>query len=168
MFSRTQGAAISAVVLALGVGGYASATTGSHHHNKRAATSFTLSEKTTKFTYLNLGRKDRVVGDEVVLAGNLYLQGEGQVGSNVAVCTQVTRHREQCQVTISFAPGTSIVTHASTMTVQGIFDDRDNDDLFAITGGTGDFIGVGGQIDRTPVNDTKATNDFTVVPAPTP
>jgi hypothetical protein len=166
MFSRTQGAAISAIVLALGVGGYASATTGVHH-SKRADTSFSLSEKTTKFTYLNLGRKDQVVGDEAVIAAKLYLQGQGQVGSNVAVCTQVTRHREECQVTINFAAGTSIATHASTMTVQGIFDDRDNHDLFAITGGTGDFIGVGGQVDRTPVDDTKSTNDFTVVPAPT-
>jgi hypothetical protein len=166
MFSRTQGAAISAVVLALGIGGYASAATGGHHHSKRADTSFSLSEKTTKFTYLNLGRKDQVVGDEVVLGANLYLHGR-QVGNNVAVCTQVTRHREECQVTISFAAGTSIVTHASTMTVQGIFDDRHKHDLFAITGGTGEFIGVGGQVDRTPVSDTRSTNDFTVVPAPT-
>jgi hypothetical protein len=122
---------------------------------------FELIAKQTSSTNLNLNKAGHQ-GDQFTFTETLTFKGQGVVGHDFGVCTEANGHASQCLVTASF-PGST----PSSLVAQGIFDGRKAHSVFAITGGTGEFEGVTGQVEVTPVSNTKTVLDFDfVAPAP--
>ncbi|MFL6269721.1 MAG: allene oxide cyclase barrel-like domain-containing protein [Actinomycetes bacterium] len=91
---------------------------------------------------IDLGAPGFSLGDEVVFSGNLLQHGE-QVGRVGVVCTFVStanaaRVEAQCPTT-SILPGGQITT-------QGTIVNRSLNFTLPITGGSGRYLGAGGQV----------------------
>jgi hypothetical protein len=160
MKSRSVVALSAATLLAAGV---ISASTASASHSPHAQKSpaFELIARQTSTTNLNLNKKGHQ-GDEFTFTESLTFRGSGVVGHDFGACTLVNGHSAQCLVTASFRGSTP-----SSLTVQGVIRFNKADNVLAVTGGTGEFEGVTGQVETTSVSNTKTVLDFDFVnPAP--
>ncbi len=131
------GAVIAVVALAVGVALPAAAGSTGHaaHHQTIRVTAVD-----TELKLLDLGGPGFALGNEIVFSQKL-LQGANQVGHAGAVCTEVsvTRQEAQCIATYSFPggqiTGQALIILGSSAPYNG-----------AITGGTGKYQGVGGEV----------------------
>jgi hypothetical protein len=160
MKSRSVVAVSAATLLAAGVISASTATASrSPHANKEPA--FELTARATGSTFLDLNKKGNQ-GDTFSFTENLFFKGQGQVGHDFGACTVINKHASQCVITLTFpALATKAQGPDSSLTVQGISDDRDSSEDFAVTGGTGGFEGLNGEVDAisTP-NKTILEFDF--------
>jgi hypothetical protein len=160
MKSRSVVALSAATLLAAGV---ISASTASASHSPHAQKSpaFELIARQTSTTNLNLNKKGHQ-GDEFTFTESLTFRGSGVVGHDFGACTLVNGHSAQCLVTASFRGSTP-----SSLTVQGVIRFNKADNVLAVTGGTGEFEGVTGQVEVISLSNTKNALDFDFVsPAP--
>jgi hypothetical protein len=132
---------VGAVSPALGSSGQkAAATAASHTGNSQT---LRLTAVFTEFDpNIDLGAPGFSLGDEVVFSGNLLRNGQ-QVGRIGVVCSFVStanpdRVEAQCPTT-SILPGGQITT-------QGTIVNRSLNFTLPITGGSGRYLGVGGQV----------------------
>jgi hypothetical protein len=143
------------IVVGLGVlllaGGTASVWAGDGPHGKHLH----LMIKVTATTPVDVdGSGDASIGDTLIEQGDLYTaDGSTKVGDGYAVCTQVTADQSlyDCQGS-DLLPGGEIreagrVTDPSTFT-------------WAVLGGTGKYVGVGGSVTGTSIDAT--TIDYTI------
>ena len=137
-------------VMALVVGAVSPALGSSSHGSTSAGSGHADGQRTIRVTAvftefdpnIDLGAPGFSLGDEVVFSGNLLRNGE-QVGRVGVVCTFVStanaaRVEAQCPTT-SILPGGQITT-------QGTIVNRSLNFTLPITGGSGRYQGVGGQV----------------------
>lgn len=102
----------------------------------------------TEVAMLDLGTKGPSLGDQIVFTNRLTQHGR-ELGHEGAVCTTVSvkHHEAQCVATFVFRDGQitaqGLVTLGSTKPY-----------TVAITGGSGKYQDVGGELRVTPVSDT--------------
>ena len=137
-------------VMALVVGAVSPALGSSSQKAAATAASHTGNSQTLRLTavftefdpIIDLGAPGFSLGDEVVFSGNLLRNG-AQVGRIGVVCSFVStanpdRVEAQCPTT-SILPGGQITT-------QGTIVNRSLNFTLPITGGSGRYLGVGGQV----------------------
>ena len=137
-------------VMALVVGAVSPALGSSSQKAAATAASHTGNSQTLRLTAvftefdpnIDLGAPGFSLGDEVVFSGNLLRNG-AQVGRIGVVCSFVStanpdRVEAQCPTT-SILPGGQITT-------QGTIVNRSLNFTLPITGGSGRYLGVGGQV----------------------
>jgi hypothetical protein len=164
MKSRSVVAVSAATLLAAGV---ISASTATASHSPHKAPAFGLTALATGSTFLDLNKRAHQ-GDTFDFTENLFFKGLGLVGHDFGACTVINKHAAQCVVTLTLDVATKAQGPASLLTVQGISDDRHADDEFAVTGGTGGFEGVNGEVDVFSISNTKSVLEFDFVNSMTP
>jgi allene oxide cyclase-like protein len=131
-------AAIAAAVAVLAViGGGATLASGEDSSSQ----TIRLVERTTEFGVLDFGDPGPSVGDTFTFHGNLFDRDGNKVGRDGRSCTQTTAAGESnCTVTARLEGG-----HISA---QGLIRSAEIPFVatFAVTGGTGQYRDVGGQI----------------------
>jgi Dirigent-like protein len=155
MKSRSVIAVSAATLLAAGV---ISASTATASHSPHKAPAFELTARALGTTFLDLNKKANQ-GDTFDFTENLFFKGTGRVGHDFGACTVINKHAAQCVVTLTFDVAAA-QGPTSSLTVQGITDDRHADDEFAVTGGTGGFEGANGEVDVFTVSNTKSILEF--------
>ena len=108
-------------------------------------------------TTLDLGPQGLSLGDQLISSGDLFSpKGGPKLGIDGVVCSIVRIEQNpnavtnQCVATASLAGGQ--ITAQGLVTFTG--DQPPSSFDFAVTGGTGDFEGVKGQVTVEPINDT--------------
>lgn len=108
-------------------------------------------EKVVESTLLDLGTSGPSQGDGLILRGRLFDEAGEKVGADGQSCTQTSASGQfHCSLTLRL-PGGQIAT-------QGLLRIAETSSVhtLAITGGTGEFAGVGGQIRLEQVTDEEA------------
>jgi allene oxide cyclase len=119
-----------------------------------AAQQIKLVERPLGETTVDLGKKGDSRGDLLVFSNEVFdAANKVRVGSDQGYCVRITAGKSwECIWTLILKTG--------LITVEGPFMD-DGDSLFAITGGTGEYLGAKGSMTLHP-RDAKATSyDFT-------
>jgi hypothetical protein len=167
MKTRSVIALMSTTLLAAGVISASTATAGhSPHPSSKLEPVFSLTAKQTTGTFLDLNKKGSQ-GDEFLFTEALFFKGQGQVGRDSGVCTQTTKNVSQCVVTATFKAVTKAgVIGTTTLTAQGLRDQRHAHDTFTVTGGSGEFEGVAGQVEVIGISNTKTLLAFDFVQQP--
>lgn len=160
MKSRSVVAVSAATLLAAGV---ISASTATASHSPHKAPAFALTARATGSTFLDLNKKAHQ-GDSFDFTENLFFKGEGRVGHDFGACTVINKHTSQCVVTLTFDVGATAQLPASSLTVQGVSDDRRANDEFAVTGGTGEFEGTNGEVNVSTISNTRSFLEFDLLP----
>jgi hypothetical protein len=139
------GAAVALVVLLIGLVGPISSASGDNGRRH----SFRLEALSTEQNFLDLGAAGISLGDQIVFTTKL-LRGNTEVGHQGGVCTvtSVQRNEAQCVATYSL-PGGQITGQA--LIVLG----DPTPYAVAITGGSGRYGGVEGEIDVDPASQTQ-------------
>lgn len=114
-----------------------------------------LTAVSNQFKEFDVGAKGLSLGDHYVFSDNLY-EDDKRVGSLNGHCVLTRVHKayyhEQCTATVSLSGG--------LITSQGVivFDKNfDNKFTIAITGGTGDYTGAGGEAHVEFLSETKSS-----------
>ena len=148
MLRRTLTLGAAAALLVLLVGTSASAT------GTAVLTKFTVVERATSDTVVDLGAKGHSLGDMLMFGNNIY---------NAANTTKIGRDEGSCWRT---NPGTAwecswtvLVAHGS-LVVQGPFYDNGRDSVLAVTGGTGVYRTARGQMTLHARNKAGSAYDF--------
>jgi hypothetical protein len=149
--------AVLSVVGLSAVGLTASASSPAVSSSKDTVT-FTVTEHVTHETGVNVNRRGPV-GDEYIFTSRLSIQGD-PVGRAQGVCTVVSRHASQCDVTAVFNPVKMKLTSAKSadniqLTVSGSVNDAPGDFTLAVTGGTNLFEGANGQVTVHTLSNTR-------------
>jgi hypothetical protein len=144
------GVAIAAGALAVGV---VSSAAGSPSDASKHRTIRVLAE-ITEVNFLDLGTTGSSLGDEIVFSNRL-LKGDNQVGHEGAECTTVSRERNEAQCMATFDFGDGQITGQALVRLG----DPTPYDV-AITGGSGKYKGVEGEIHVTPVSATQGRHTF--------
>jgi hypothetical protein len=143
----------SAVALTLGVLGAASACTNdpapaasvTQAEPERTVLEFQMSQKDSEFELFDVGKRGDSVGDRNISAATLEVNGE-VAGRMQGVCTTLDNAYEghQCELAIMIKGGTlTLATGGVRKPIENV-DGRG--DIFAVTGGTGDYLGVAGEM----------------------
>jgi hypothetical protein len=108
--------------------------------------------KTTEQTFLDLGEKGESLGDQFIFHDVLRQAGE-RVGHDGGVCTltSVDQSQAQCLVTAWLAEGQ--ITIQGLIVESGEFPARF---VFAVTGGTGQYVGASGEVHVIQKSETLA------------
>jgi hypothetical protein len=141
------GAAIALTALAVGV---VAPAMGSSRDDKQVT--FKVTGTTTEENFLDLGEEGPSLGDEFIFSSDL--EGEEQSGHLAVVCTFVSLDREevQCVATASLEGG--------QITVQGLIAGEPERFVLPVTGGSGRFEGVDGEVHVRQVSDTEEKITF--------
>jgi hypothetical protein len=164
MKTRSVIALMSTTLLAAGVVSASTATAGhSPHPSSKVGAAFSLTAQQATGTFLDLNKRGSQ-GDEFLFTEALFFKGQGQVGHDSGVCTQSNKNVSQCVVTATFKVATKAgVIGSTTLTVQGLRDQRHAHDTFAVTGGSGSFEGASGQVEVFGVSNTKTVLIFDLI-----
>ena len=142
--------AVAASAVALAIGGVSIAAAGGQHATNHT---FRLTETDTNFHFVSISHtKNGRPGDEFIFHGNLAAAGAPNVGGIDVVCTLVVGGKSQCMGTFTLPGGT--VTGSALVPTNG-----GGVTHIAVSGGTGRFAKVRGQI----VSTSTGTNTSTVV-----
>ena len=119
-----------------------------------AKESITVIEHATTDAVVDLGEEGDTVGDTLVFANEVYDADDASVvGTSTGSCVRtVVGKAWECTWTNSLADGSIVV--------QGPFYDDGSDSVLAITGGTGDYAGVNGEL-HLKARDGGAKYEFT-------
>jgi hypothetical protein len=147
---RVAMTAVAASAVALAIGGVSIARAGGQHATNHT---FTLTETDTNFHFVSISHtKNGRPGDEFIFHGKLTAADASNVGGIDVVCTLVFGGNSQCMGTYTLPGGTvagSALVPANGGGVTHI----------AVSGGTGRFAKVRGQV----VSTSTGTNTSTVV-----
>lgn len=138
---------ISLAALGLTIGAVSPALGSSKNSNGRHT--INMDATITEVNFVDTGEPGSTLGDQIVFSNQL-VNGQKQIGHEGAVCTTVSvaRHEAQCTATFSFPDGQ--VT-AQGLVVLGSMDPY----AVPVTGGSGKYQDVGGELRTTPVSDTQ-------------
>jgi hypothetical protein len=144
--------AVAASAVALAIGGVSIADAGGHH---AANHTFTLKEVDNQAAFVNISHsKNGKPGDEFIFHANFTSSSGHVVATADVVCTLVFNGNANCVGTAVFADGSTIAVSAlapkSSSAATHV----------AITGGTGRFAKVRGQMVSTPTGDNTSTDVF--------
>jgi allene oxide cyclase len=119
-----------------------------------AAQQIKVVERPVGETTVDLGKKGDSRGDLLVFSNEVFdAANKIRVGSDQGYCVRIT-------VGKSWECFWTLILKAGQITVEGPFMDE-GDSLFAVTGGTGEYVGAKGSMTLHP-RDAKATSyDFT-------
>ncbi|MFF3515120.1 hypothetical protein [Streptomyces sp. NPDC002573] len=132
----------------------ASASTGSAHSAHQQTETLQLVAKQTQSQLIDVGKKGRSLGDELVIAEDLYQNGK-KVGDHSVVCTYVHIGPDELQCLGTFSlpqwhiTGQALLHLPSTSAV-------------AIAGGSGAYSAVGGYVHTAPAGATERHLTFHV------
>jgi hypothetical protein len=139
------GAAVALVALAVGLVGPAWGSSGANDERR----TFRLEAVSTEQNFLDLGAAGSSLGDQIVFTTQL-LKGDTEVGHQGGVCTvtSVQRNEAQCVATYSLRGG--------QITGQVLIIVGDPAPYaVAITGGSGKYKGVEGEVRVRPASETQ-------------
>ncbi len=144
------GTAIALVALAVGAVSPAWGSSG----DKGKQTTFRVDAVTTEQNFVDLGAPGTSLGDQIVFTTKL-LQGDSEVGHQGGVCTvtSVERQEAQCITTYSLRGGQ--ITGQALISLN-----NPAPYAVAITGGSGRYKGVEGEIRVQPVSGTSGIMTF--------
>jgi hypothetical protein len=144
MFVCVSGAALAALAL-----GATSTSAG-------AAETIKLVERPVNETTVDIGAKGDSVGDLLTFANPVFdARNQTQVGTDQGYCVRVVVGKSwECFWTLLLKQG--------QITVEGPFADE-GDSTFAVTGGTGKYVGAKGSLKLHPRDATPTGYDFTYV-----
>ncbi len=151
---------VVAVVLALGGVTLASASSDERASDGDAKV-IKLFAVTVQQADLDLPPEGESLGDRFVFSDDLYREKGGeQVGTNVGECTFLRRDTDARSVSIQCL-ATFSLDGKGQITVQGLITFVETQTTpepltVAVTGGTGDFAGVGGELTVEEVSETEA------------
>jgi hypothetical protein len=145
------GVAVAVVVLAVGVVGSAAGAAGGGGSKQRT---IRVLAEITEVDRLDLGATGNSLGDEIVFSNRL-LKGDKEVGHEGAVCTTVSVQRNEAQCIATFDFGNGQITGQALVRLG----DPTPYDV-AVTGGSGRYEGVEGEIRVTPISDTRGRHTF--------
>jgi allene oxide cyclase len=143
-------AAAAATALVIGAGALASTSSGT------GARTFTVIEKSTSGTYVDLGPKGFGPGDEFTFASDFWNTARTKkVGHSNGYCVVLSTTRDHCVATARFHGGTLEAAGGNLLAAE--------DFKLAITGGTGRFIGANGQVSIHSINDSLSRDTIRLV-----
>jgi hypothetical protein len=141
--------AVAASAVALAIGGVSIADAGGHHATNHT---FTVTEVHTQTAFVSISHtKNGKPGDEFLFHASFTSSGN-VVGSADVVCTLVFNGRANCVGTAVFPGGTLAVSTLAPLSNTPVH--------VAITGGTGRFAKVRGQMISTPNGNNTSTDVF--------
>jgi type II secretory pathway pseudopilin PulG len=141
----TTAAVVALVALAIGAVGPAWGSSGAESKQR----TFRLEALSTEQNFLDLGTEGTSLGDQIIFTTQL-LKGDAEVGHQGGVCTvtSVLRNEAQCMATYSLSGG--------QITGQALIVLGDPTPYaVAITGGSGKYRGVEGEIRVRPATETQ-------------
>lgn len=111
-------------------------------------TTLVVIEHATSDTLIDLGEEGASIGDMIAFANDVYDEtNTDQIGTDQGSCVlTVPGEAYECAWTLTLEEG--------QIMVQGPFFEN-SDSTLAITGGTGAFLGVSGQLTVRPLSDTE-------------
>jgi hypothetical protein len=146
---RVAMTAVAASAVALAIGGVSIARAGGPHATNHT---FTLKEVDTQSAFVSISHtKNGKPGDEFIFHAK-FTSGGRLIGTADVVCTLVFNGNANCVGTAKL-PGGSLAV--STLAPQG-----NGSVHVAITGGTGRFAKVRGQMTSTPTGNNTSTDVF--------
>lgn len=122
---------------------------------------FHLHEYTAGSSFLDLGAKGPSFGDELVGANSLVMMNHAAAGSDSFVCTSVRANDSALQCSVVYVLKDGTVTAQGLANITGkdpLFDDR-----FAVTGGTGRYTKVRGDVGVLQNSDKEAELYFDLI-----
>ena len=139
------GAAVALVALAVGMVGPAWGSSGDDH--KRAT--FRLLAESSELHF-----EGTSLGDQIVFTNRLLKDGT-EVGHEGAVCTVTSVERQEMQCVATFSLGGGQITAQALVRLGDL-----TPYLVAVTGGSGKYKGVEGEIEVRPVDDRRGIHIF--------
>jgi hypothetical protein len=144
------GTAVALVALAVGVVSPAWGSSG----DKDKQTTFRVDAVTTEQNFLDLGAAGTSLGDQIVFTTKL-LQGDTEVGHQGGVCTVTSVERQEAQCTATYSLRGGQVTGQALIILN-----NPAPYAVAVTGGSGKYQGVEGEIHVQPVSATRGILTF--------
>jgi hypothetical protein len=146
---RVVTTAIAASAVALAIGGVSIARAGGPHATNHT---FTLKEVDTQATFVNISHtKNGKPGDEFIFHAKFTSAGR-LIGTADVVCTLVFNSNSNCVGTVKLPGG--------TLGVSTLAPSSNGPVHVAITGGTGRFAKVRGQMTSTPTSNNTSSDVF--------
>jgi hypothetical protein len=143
--------AVAASAVALAIGGVSIARAGGRHATDHT---FTLTETDTNFHFVSISHtQNGRPGDEFIFHGKLTGADATTVGTIDVVCTLVFGGHSQCLGTFTLSGGT--VTGSALVPTNGTSATH-----IAVSGGTGRFAKVRGQVTSTSTGTNTSTDVF--------
>ncbi|MEU2065216.1 hypothetical protein [Streptomyces sp. NPDC013455] len=126
----------------------------------RSEAELTLVAKTTGHTIVDIADDGTIdAGDYVVFTDDLYDEDDNRVGNAGTICTLISEdHNGEAQCTFTFRSEHGDIT--ATSLSHGIMSNRPKNFDAAITGGTGSYSGVAGDIHGHAENASEVTLEF--------
>ncbi|MFF4551230.1 hypothetical protein [Streptomyces sp. NPDC001435] len=140
---------VGAAALVLAGAQLASASTGSAHGAHQRAEIIQLVAKQTQSQAVDTGQKGHSLGDELVIAEDLYQNGK-KVGDHAVVCTYVHIGPDALQCLGTFALPQGQITGQALLHLPS----HSAVDV-AITGGSGTYSGAEGYVHTVPAGTTE-------------
>ncbi|MFB6853706.1 hypothetical protein ACFC18_42040 [Streptomyces sp. NPDC056121] len=140
---------VAAAALVLAGAQLASASTGSAQGTHQRAEVIQLVAKQTQSQTVDTGQKGHSLGDELVIAEDLYQNGK-KVGDHAVVCTYVHIGPDSLQCLGTFALPQGQITGQALLHLPS----HSAVDV-AITGGSGTYKGAGGYVHTVPAGTTE-------------
>ncbi|MFJ8032036.1 hypothetical protein [Streptomyces sp. NPDC096032] len=141
--------ALGAAALVLTGGQLASASTGSARGTHERTENLQWVAKQTQFQAVDMGQKGRSLGDELVIAEDLYQNGK-KVGDHAVVCTYVQLGPDALQCLGTFALPHGQITGQALLHLPA----HSAVDV-AVTGGSGTYNGAEGYVHTVPAGTTE-------------
>jgi hypothetical protein len=132
----------------------ASAGTGSTHGTHQRAEIIQLVAKQTQSQTIDVGKKGHSLGDQLVIAEDLYRNGK-KIGDHAVVCTYVHTSPDELQCLGTFALPQGQITGQALLHLPA----ASSVDV-AITGGSGAYSGAGGYVHTVPAGTTERHATF--------
>jgi hypothetical protein len=143
--------AVAASAVALAIGGVSIAAAGGKHATNYT---FTLKESQDQSAFVSISHtKNGKPGDEFLFHANFWSSSGHRVATANVVCTLVFNGHANCVGTAVLPGGTLAVSALSPLSNTAVTH-------VAITGGTGRFANVRGQMTSTPNGDNTSTDVF--------
>jgi hypothetical protein len=144
---RFLGATVGVVALGVGLGGSAWASSG--HTGNAKPSVFRLVAVSTEESFLDLGAAGTSLGDHVIFTTRL-LKGDTTVGHQGGVCTVTSAAADEAQCLATYSlPGGQITGQALIVLPDP------TPYAVAITGGSGKYTGVEGEVRVRPATPTQ-------------
>lgn len=142
--------AIAASAVAMAIGGVSIARAGANHASQHT---FTLNEVDNQSAFVNISHtKNGKPGDEFIFHAKFSNHSGKQAATGDVVCTLVFNGNANCVGTIVFPNGTLAVSALAPNSNAAVH--------VAITGGTGRYANVRGQMTSTSTGDNTDTDVF--------
>jgi hypothetical protein len=146
------------VVLALSAAAYADSNSSLGINKSGGHRTLALTERTSSFTSLDLGSPGAGPGDQFTGTGDLLDAAGNKVGTSIFTCITAAIGIRQCSQVYELADGK--ITTTGTAHVSGTTSPL-SDDVFAVIGGTGKYLGVVAQLRLVQNTTSTAALTFT-------